>query len=483
MPFTSLDFAVFFGIVLVLNWRLRGETRAYVPALCLFNLVFYGLGAPKFLPLLVAVTFFNWKAASMMTADMPQARRKLVVWGDVLLNLGILGFFKYFEFALTTLEDMGLSLHGGLFSLPEIVYPVGLSFFTFQGLSLAIDKYRDPQLETPGFLEAFAFVTFFPTVLSGPIQRLEPFLAQMRRSVTRPRDYGLAVTLILTGLFKKVALSSYLSEQVVRDVFAMPESFSWIGVLGAVYGYSAQIYLDFSGYSDLAQGVGLLLGFDVGANFQSPYLATNIRDFWRRWHISLSSWLRDYLYFSLGGSRKGSVALNLLVTQTLGGLWHGAHLRYLVWGLAHGGLLAVTHAFLKVKRRRQEAMDSIGFKSWQRPRQSRPRLKKFLAVFFTFHFVTVLWILFRAETMPRAWTIAKALADPLRPGQGAPVMAFVIVALCLLGQRAGGGIKDLMTTLQNRLSLPLLSLWCAFWVIIIMRLGPDGILPFIYFQY
>ncbi|MDR1314674.1 MAG: MBOAT family protein, partial [Deltaproteobacteria bacterium] len=189
MPFTSLDFAIFFGIALVLNWRLRGDSRLYVPALCLFNLVFYGLGAPKFLPLLVAVTFFNWKAAKMMTPEMPSSSRKMVVWGDVLLNLGVLGFFKYFEFALTTLEDMGLALHGGLFSLPEIVYPVGLSFFTFQGLSLAIDKYRDPAAETPGFLEAFAFVSFFPTVLSGPIQRLEPFLAQMRRSVTSSKDY------------------------------------------------------------------------------------------------------------------------------------------------------------------------------------------------------------------------------------------------------------------------------------------------------
>ncbi|MDR2613363.1 MAG: MBOAT family protein [Deltaproteobacteria bacterium] len=483
MPFTSLDFAVFFGIVLVLNWRLRGETRVYVPSLLVFNLVFYGLGAPKFLPLLFAVAFLNWKAASLLTAGASPARRKLTVWADVILNLGILGFFKYFDFALTTLEDLGISLHGGLFSLPEIVYPVGLSFFTFQGLSLAIDKYRDPALETPSFLEALVFVSFFPTVLSGPIQRLEPFLAQLRRSVTRPGDCGLAVTLILTGLFKKVALSSYLSEQVVRDVFTVPERFSFVGVLGAVYGYSAQIYLDFSGYSDLALGVGMLLGFNVGVNFESPYLATNIRDFWRRWHISLSRWLRDYLYITLGGSRKGSTSLNLIVTQTLGGLWHGAHLRYLVWGLAHGILLAVTHVFLSVRRRRQEAMDAIGFKPWQRPRPRCPRLKAFLGFLFTFHFVTLLWILFRAETMPRAWEIASALADPLRPGEGAPALAFVILALTLLGQRVGGAVMDLMTALQNRLSLPLLSLWCAFWVIIIMRMGPDGILPFIYFQY
>ncbi|MDR2461453.1 MAG: MBOAT family protein [Deltaproteobacteria bacterium] len=483
MPFTSLDFAIFFGIVLILNWRLRDNIRIYTPSLLVFNLVFYGLGAPKFLPLLIAIGLLNWKAANLITPETSKGRAKLIIWVDVALNLAILAFFKYFDFLLTTLEDLGLTLHGGLFSLPEIVYPVGLSFFTFQGLSLAIDKYRDPAMESPGLLDSLVFVSFFPTVLSGPIQRFEPFVEQLKKAKTQADDYSLAITLILTGLFKKVAISSYLSEEVVRNVFQMPGKYSFFGVLGAVYGYSAQIYMDFSGYSDLAMGVGLLLGFNVGLNFNSPYLATNIRDFWRRWHISLSSWLRDYLYFSLGGSRKGSTTLNLIVTQTLGGLWHGAHLRYLVWGLAHGIMLAITHVYLKIRRERDDAMDSIGFKSWQRPQKKYPNLKKFLAFLFTFHFVTLLWVLFRAETMPKALEIYRALLDFTRPGEGSPTLAWILVALTLLGQWGGQGVMDLMTGVQKRMSVPILSLWCAFWVIIIMRLGPQGILPFIYFQY
>jgi D-alanyl-lipoteichoic acid acyltransferase DltB (MBOAT superfamily) len=485
MPFTSLDFAIFFGIVLVLNWRLKQVPRLYPKALLIFNLVFYALGAPKFLPLLIVVAYLNWKTASLITPNTSALRSKIYLWADITLNLGILAFFKYFDFILTTLEDLGFLLHEGLFALPEIIYPVGLSFFTFQGLSLALDQYRDPSLKSPSFLESLVFVSFFPTVLSGPIQRLENFLPQLKRSRVTPEDYSLAITLILSGLFKKVALSSYLSEFVVRGPFQVPEQYSGIGILGAIYGYSAQIYLDFSGYSDLALGVGLLLGFNVGENFRSPYLSTNIRDFWRRWHISLSTWLKDYLYISLGGSRKGSTTLNLIITQTLGGLWHGAHLRYLIWGLAHGLWLSITHAYLTIKKKRQEASGAIGFKKWQLPKKTltSPRFKKFLAIFFTFNFVTFLWVLFRAESMSRASEIYLSLVDFTRPGQGSPLLGWLIVGLTLFGQKMGGQIKDFFTKFQNRLSLPLLSLWCAFWVIIILRLGPEGILPFIYFQY
>jgi D-alanyl-lipoteichoic acid acyltransferase DltB (MBOAT superfamily) len=483
MQFTTLDFALFFGIVLVLNWRLRSSARLYPPALLVFNLVFYALGAPKFLPLLFVAAFLNWNAAALMGPERSRAFRRFVIIADAALNLSILAFFKYFDFLLASLEDLGVALHGGLFRLPEIVYPVGLSFFTFQGLSLAIDKYRDPGLPVPSFLESFIFVSFFPTVLSGPIQRIENFLPQLKKARTEANDYSLAVTLIITGLFKKVALSSYLSEHVVRGVFDMPGQYSFLGVLGAVYGYSAQIYLDFSGYSDMAQGVGLLIGFNVGANFNSPYLSTNVRDFWRRWHISLSSWLRDYLYFSLGGSRKGSTTLNLIITQTLGGLWHGAHLRYIIWGLAHGILLAGTHIWMAARRRGEKALDALNFKSWQRPAKRFVLAKKTAAFLLTFHAVTLLWILFRAEDTQRAWEVFRGLLDFTRQGEGAPVLAWTIVLLTLFGQWAGKEIKDLMTMFQSRMSLPALSLWSAFWVIIILRLGPDGVLPFIYFQY
>jgi D-alanyl-lipoteichoic acid acyltransferase DltB (MBOAT superfamily) len=484
MPFTSLSFAIFLFFVLVLNWRLKASVRPYPVFLLIASLIFYAMGAPKFLPLLIAVGLANYFTAKKMNPSVSPGVRKLILAVDIIFCLSLLAFFKYFEFLLTTLESLGLAGSlGGLFSLPEIVYPVGLSFFTFQGLSLSIDHYRQPELKAPTVIQTLLFVSFFPTVLSGPIQRSKPFFDQLQKTRSRPSDFNLAIVLILSGLFKKVALSSYLSEHIVRGVFQMPENYSALGVLAGIYGYSAQIYFDFSGYSDLAQGVALMLGFDVGRNFDSPYLVTNIRDFWRRWHISLSSWLRDYLYFPLGGSRQGSKFLNLLLTQVLGGLWHGAHLRYLVWGFCHGLALAFTHIARDSRLRKDKAWQDIGFKSWQRPEPKFQNLKKWGGFLFTINFVSFTWILFRADTFDRALDIASGAFQWFRPGQGASMLVWAAAFLALFGQKIGASLCRLFMNLQSRMNVPILSLWTAFWVIIIIKLGPDGVLPFIYFQY
>jgi D-alanyl-lipoteichoic acid acyltransferase DltB (MBOAT superfamily) len=265
----------------------------------------------------------------------------------------------------------------------------------------------------------------------------------------------------------------------------VPESFSAWGVWAGIYGYSAQIYLDFSGYSDLALGIGLLLGYNVGVNFNAPYLATNIRDFWRRWHISLSTWLRDYLYISLGGNRHGRVrkALNLFLTQFLGGLWHGAHVRYLIWGAAHGVALVVSHFFAGRRRDAERRLDELGLKSWQRQKPQLLGLKKFLGFFITFNFVSLAWILFRAEDSERALEILQAAVDFTRTGPGAPLLVWLVIALTLAMQLLGRDLRSLFMAIQERLPSPLLVLWCAFWVLLILKLGPGGVLPFIYFQY
>jgi D-alanyl-lipoteichoic acid acyltransferase DltB (MBOAT superfamily) len=482
MPFTSLDFAIFLGFVLVFNWRLKAKVKIYPTFMLISSLVFYFLGAPKFLPLLVVVAGANFLTVRLMADPTMVNHRRLFLVINIVFCLTLLAFFKYFEFFLTTLESLGLTGPvESLFNLPQIVYPVGLSFFTFQGLSLAIDHYRDPQRPCPRFLDTLLFVSFFPTVLSGPIQRSQPFFSQLEEP--RETDLNLAIVLILSGLFKKIALSSYLSEHIVRGVFQIPESYSAFGVLAGIYGYSAQIYLDFSGYSDMAQGVALMLGFDVGKNFDSPYLVTNIRDFWRRWHISLSNWLKDYLYIPLGGSKKGSKFLNVLITQILGGLWHGAHLRYLVWGLGHGLAVAFTHIFIDSQKRRERAWQAIGFKRWQLPEPKHQELKKIGGFLLTINFVSFMWILFRADTFEQALSVAKTALDFTKPGQGAPIMAWIIVFLTFFGQWVGQGLQEAMIIIQERLSVPVLSLWCAFWVIMIIKIGPDGVLPFIYFQY
>ncbi|UQZ89178.1 MBOAT family protein [Deltaproteobacteria bacterium Smac51] len=485
MVFTSFDFAVFFGVVLILNWRLRSRADIYPQFLLAANLLFYGLGAPRFLPLLIFVGLANWFTARMMFGA-SQNKRRLWLWLDLTLCLGLLFFFKYFEWGVEMLLGWGPA--EGFISrlaLPEIFYPIGMSFFTFQGISLAIDHYRSPGLEPPDLLSTLNFVSFFPTVLSGPIQRAGQFIPQMKSVKYEPENFNLAIVLILSGLFKKIALSSYLSEIIVRQVFQVPESFSAAAVWAGIYGYSAQIYLDFSGYSDLALGLGLLLGYNVGVNFNAPYLATNIRDFWHRWHISLSTWLRDYLYISLGGNRHGRArkALNLFLTQFLGGLWHGAHVRYLIWGAAHGLALIVSHFFADRRRDKERKLDELGLKSWQRQKPRFQGLKKFLGFFITFNFVSLTWILFRAEDSRRALEIVRAGLDFERAGLGAPLLVWLVIALALFMQVIGGGLRNVFMAVQERLPGPILALWCAFWVVLILKLGPDGVLPFIYFQY
>lgn len=482
MVFTSFEFAVFFGVVLMLNWRLKSGSSAYLPFLLAANLVFYGLGAPKLVPLLLGVAVVNWYTTVLLYREHRPARRKIFIGLDVGLCLGVLFFFKYFEFGLGLMESLGVA--DGLltrFQLPEIVYPIGLSFFTFQGLSLAIDHYRDPTLEPPDFLSALIFVTFFPTVLSGPIQRADKFIPQLYSQKYDPENFNLAVVLILAGLFKKITLSSYVSEHIVRQVFQVPESFSALAVWGGIYGYSAQIYLDFSGYSDLALGIGLLLGYNVGVNFNSPYLATNIREFWHRWHISLSTWLRDYLYIPLGGNRRGSKSVNLFLTQLLGGLWHGAHLRYVIWGAAHGLALVISH-FLNDRRRAGERTQDETSKPGHRPEKIYV-LRKLLGFFLTFNFVSLCWILFRAEDTGRAWEIVRAAFHFGRGGEDAPLMVWLIIGLTLLMQLGGAEVRDIFMRIHNRLSGPVLAFWCALWVVVILKLGPEGVLPFIYFQY
>lgn len=484
MVFTSFEFAVFFGIVLALNWRLKSSAAVYPLFLLAANLSFYALGAPRFLPLLIVVGLLTYLSSRALAAARSRRLRNLCLVAELTICLGLLFFFKYFEFTLGLVESLGLG--GGLITalrLPEIIYPIGLSFFTFQALSLTIDQWRDPSLEPPDLLSTLNFVSFFPTVLSGPIQRAGIFIPQLRSRKYDPESFNLAMVLIISGLFKKVALSSYLSENIVRQVFQVPDSFSAGAVWAGIYGYSAQIYLDFSGYSDLALGIGLLLGYNVGVNFNAPYLATNIREFWHRWHISLSSWLRDYLYIPLGGNRRGSKSLNLFLTQLLGGLWHGAHLRYLIWGAAHGLALVASHFFNDRRLSRRRHFEAMGFKPWQRPPERLESLKRFLGFVLTFNFVSLLWILFRAEDSRRALEVAGAAFSFGRQGLEAPPLVWLIIALTLLMQLIGGQLRELFLKTQRRLPAPLLALWCALWVILILKLGPDGVLPFIYFQY
>jgi D-alanyl-lipoteichoic acid acyltransferase DltB (MBOAT superfamily) len=277
------------------------------------------------------------------------------------------------------------------FDVTSIILPVGISFFTFQTISYTVDIYRHKVNPVKSIIDFGFYVSFFPQLVAGPIVRAAEFIPQLyqKYSLTK-REFGYALFLILNGMIKKVVISDYISINFVDRVFTTPLSYSGFENLLATYGYSVQIYCDFSGYTDMAIGVALLLGFRLPINFNSPYKAVSITDFWHRWHISLSSWLRDYLYIPLGGSRKGTVRtyVNLLVTMLLGGLWHGANIRFVIWGAIHGVSLAIHKIWLEI------------FPSTVRP---TPFWKRGLAALFTFHIVCLSWVFFRADTTTKAW--------------------------------------------------------------------------------
>ena len=344
-------------------------------------------------------------------------KKKLVLFTGVSFNLLLLAWFKYAYFftewinqiAGTSFEVINLfavwsnELVGSNFNTSTIILPVGISFFTFQAISYIVDVYRQKTPVVRNILNFGFYLSFFPSLIAGPIVRAAEFVPQMFRNYQlRKGEAGHAFFLISCGLVKKIAISDYISVNFVDRVFDEPLLYSGFENLMAVYGYTLQIYCDFSGYTDIAIGLALLMGFRLPANFNSPYQAGNIADFWRRWHISLSSWLRDYLYIPLGGNRKGRLRtnVNLLITMLLGGLWHGANMRFIIWGALHGVALVVHKGWTRLFPPRKIAKKS---------------LTSALSTLITFHFVAFCWIFFRTPDMQTATSMIKRIfsATPL----------------------------------------------------------------------
>ncbi len=482
MNFVTLEFATFFLLALFGGWLLRERDEAYRVFLLVCNVFFYALAGVAFIPLLLTVAALNWGTVRLMAhfRDLAQMRKRIIAL-DIALHVGLLAFFKYYEFLILGLESLASAagLEAGILrhALPttEILFPVGLSFYTFQGLSYAIDHYRCPEEPPRAFMDVLLFVSFFPTILAGPILRARQFLPQLGHRTWRSRDVQEGFALILSGLFKKVVIASYLSEHIVREVFESPEFYSSWTVLAAVYAYSIQIFCDFSGYSDMAIGVGRLMGFRLPENFRSPYLSLNIQDFWRRWHITLSLWLRDYLYIPLGGSRRGNRYLNLVITMALGGLWHGSNIRFLVWGVMHGVGLAVVHAFHQWKRRVwPEGGSASGPLRW---------IGAGAAWLLTFHFVSFLWIFFRAEDMDRSLEILRRIFLFGQPGEGFQMLVIPAVLIGLAIQIWGARLFTFFVDMQERLPWPVQAAVLALVGGFVLKMGPDGVMPFIYFQF
>ncbi len=477
MVFNSLEFAVFFLAVFALYHALRH--RAQNLLLLVASYVFYGAWDWRFLGLIALSTVVDYAVGLQLAATDDVARRKRWLLVSLVTNLGILGAFKYFGFFADSLA--GLAALGGL-DLPrvttEIVLPVGISFYTFQTLSYTIDIYRKRLQPTRGFLDFALFVAFFPQLVAGPIERASRLLPQVL-SPRKPTSagFGSGCWLILRGLFKKVVLADNLAPLADR-VFESGADVTGLETLLGVYAFAWQIYGDFSGYSDMARGLARLLGFELMLNFDLPYLATSPSDFWRRWHISLSTWLRDYLYIPLGGNRGGRafVVRNLMLTMLLGGLWHGAAWTFVAWGL-YQGLLLVAHRSAEPALTRLAPTGPIGARLWWG-----------LRVVVTFHLACVGWLIFRAESFAdlgrRVGTLVGSVTASIpEPGlalEWLPVLAVLILPV-LLFQVVQAARRDP----EVLVSAPLLVRTLVYVVVFeaIVLLGEDFGAPFIYFQF
>lgn len=394
MTFSSVPFLVFFvitySVMLLFNSRTVQEK---IPEKMQLNLkhtilliasyVFYGWWDYRFCFLMLLLTAVAWFCARKIDQD---KNRKLFATIGVVFPLLILGFFKYFNFFVDSfISVFGIKSASAL----NIILPVGISFYTFQSMSYTIDVFRGI-IKSHSFMDVALYVSFFPQLVAGPIVKASDFMPQLRSNHTlKIADLAKGAQIFAFGLFKKIVIADNLSV-FVDDVFSKPLAFSSLTVILAVISYSIQIYCDFSGYSDMAIGVAKSFGYEFNANFNMPYISKNVTEFWKRWHISLSTWLQEYLYIPLGGNRKGTVRryINLLLTMILGGLWHGANYTFVFWGLLHGIALCIHKLFMKARKGKKATV--VG---------------SIISVLFTYAFVCICWVFFRAENFSIAMDV------------------------------------------------------------------------------
>ncbi len=393
---------------------------------------------------------------------------------SLVIDLGLLAYFKYTNF----FAGMWAQMVGANFQPWDIFLPVGISFFTFQSMSYVIDVYRGDLKPLPALLDYAFYVSFFPQLVAGPIVRARDFAPQIRRPLEITQEmFARGVFFIMIGLFKKAVISDYISLNFVDRIFDNPSLYSGVENLLGAYGYAMQIYCDFSGYSDMAIGIALLLGFRFPMNFNAPYTSQSITDFWRRWHISLSSWIRDYIYISMGGNRKGKLRqyVNLIVTMLLGGLWHGASLNFVAWGGMHGVALAVHKWMRENVFHHDKHYVSHG---WRRV----------LAVVLTFHFVVFCWIFFRNHTFEASWTMISKIFTDFHPELFLQVVEgyWAVFAMILFGY-VTHFVPDRWTeacvAVIKRGGVLLAALLIAAVIFIVIQVKSSEIQPFIYFQF
>lgn len=466
MLFNSYEFLFLFLPIVLLGYYVFLPQRARLPFLTILSYIFYGWWDYRFCALMLASTLIDYVSGLLIFHAPDPRRRRLWIVVSLIANLSLLGFFKYFDLGARTVNALAawLGASSPLISLLHITLPVGISFYTFQSMSYSIDIYRGVVKPARSLVEFACYVSLFPQLVAGPIIRYKDLADQMVCRTHTIQKAALGISFFIVGLSKKVILADGVAPMVAH-VFGLSSPGvleAWAGVLA----YAMQIYFDFSGYSDMAVGLGLMLGFQFPQNFNSPYKATSITDFWRRWHMSLSTWLRDYLYIPLGGNRKGPVRtyVNLFITMLLGGLWHGASWTFVIWGGYHGVLLAV-----------ERAMGKRGL----------VRGPAFIQRAVTFLLVLVGWVLFRCETLGQAGSMLMGMVG--LNGAGTPFLEYLTTVPLSLAMLAV--TMSMIWTLPNTWEIrwrP--GFWsavalCILFVVCVGVILVNSSSPFLYFQF
>ena len=473
MLFNSLTFIVFFAIVLLLHY-MPFSWRAKKTNLLIASYLFYAAWNPPFVILIWVSTIVDWHLAKRLFLESNQRKRRTLLLLSILVNLGILGFFKYGDFLLHNWQALMMTF-GVDYQVPEwsIILPVGISFYTFQTMAYTLDVYLKRAEPSKSFLDFSLFVTFFPQLVAGPIVRPTHLIPQFQveRKATRNMFiWGLG--LITIGLFQKVVVADGLLAPIVDAVYGAKGAISFTSAWLGTMAFAGQIFSDFAGYSTAAIGISLTLGFSLPSNFNFPYAAIGFSDFWRRWHISLSTWLRDYLYIPLGGNKKGKkrTYINLMITMLLGGLWHGASWTFVVWGGLHGIYLAIERVLTKA------------FKGSE---MLKKNFIRFLLAIATYLLVNITWVFFRAQSFPQAYQMIKSMFGLNPEGKGALATVYIIEAVVVTLAMLIIHWRMRNTSLEavvQKTSWQLLSIiWGIMLILIIISQGSGD--AFIYFQF
>ncbi|MDD3162324.1 MAG: MBOAT family protein [Bacteroidales bacterium] len=465
---------VFCGFLILYNLVKKNLTMKVIWVL-LFSYYFYYKSSGFYLVFLLISTVLDYLIGLQIGRVKTQMAKKCFVFLSVSFHLALLGYFKYFNLTL----ELFANITHQTFEFQRIFLPIGISFWTFESISYIVDVYRKQLQPVKRFMDYAFYISFFPALVAGPIVRAKDFIPQIANSLVVTREmFGNGIFLIFAGLFKKAIISDYIGLNFVDRIFDNPSLYTGFENLMGMYGYSLQIYCDFSGYSDMAIGIALLLGFRLKANFDSPYKSASVTEFWRRWHISLSSWLKDYLYIALGGNKKGKLRtyFNLFITMLLGGLWHGASLKFVFWGGLHG-LSLIVHKLL-MRLFPWMKVNGSEMSAWQR----------LFGVLLTFHIVSACWVFFRADSFAQAIEVFNRIFTAFHP-EVLPqfVLGYkVVFSLMILGYLLHFVPQQLETRVNDaviRMPLVLQAVAITLLIIFIFQIKSAEIQPFIYFQF